>query len=227
MLSAACLCLVTDRRRLVSAAGAALPEWGALLRRQVMGAVLAGVEFVHVRERDLDARALVTLVSALADLARGSGTRLLVNDRLDIALVAGAAGVHLRADSPPPAVIRRLAGRDRVLGCSVHDVADLARARGADFLVAGTVFPSVSKDPRRALLGLQGLRDIVRAAHGVPVLAIGGMSEDVAGRTARTGAAGMASIGAFLPDRGQDPAESVQRRAVSLRSAFDSVDPVP
>jgi thiamine-phosphate pyrophosphorylase len=199
-----------------------------LLCRQAEGAVAAGVDFLQVRERDLDARALAALVRAIVAVARGSRTRVMVNDRIDVAMATGAAGVHLRSDSPPPARVRRLCGGRILLGRSVHEPIDVAASPGSDVFVAGAVFSTPSKEAGSTLLGLDGLGRVVQAAGHVPVLAIGGMSESVSRAVARTGAAGMASIGAFLPARpGDDPALSVQDRANSLRLAFDSPDRVP
>ncbi len=226
-MPAPCLCLVTDRHRLVRAAGGSLTEGLQLLRRQAEGAVAAGVDFVQVRERDLDAREMAILVRALVNLARGSRTRVMVNDRLDVAMAIGAAGVHLRADSPLPARVRMLAGPEFLLGRSVHEAVDVDFCPGSDVFIAGTVFRTPAKADTPTLLGVDGLARIVLAAGRVPVLAIGGMCEEMAGAVAKAGAAGMASIGAFLPIRpGGDPALSVQERAISLRLAFDSPDRV-
>ena len=98
------ICLVTDRRRLVgpdgaSAAGSGV--WQACLVAQVRHAVDAGVDLIQVRERDLEAGALAALVVELLAVAAHTSTRIVVNDRLDVALACGAGGVHLRGDSIP------------------------------------------------------------------------------------------------------------------------------
>lgn len=221
------LCLVTDRRRLAAVSGAPLDTAAALLERQVEGAVEAHVDIVHVRERDLPARDLTALVSRLAALTRGTGTRLLVNDRIDVALAARADGVHLREDSVAPGRCRGIVPAGWTIGRSVHGPSGVAATLGADFLVAGTVFPTVSKPDTTALLGVEGLAAVVRAAAGVPVLAIGGITGREAPEIGRTGAAGVASIGAFLPKPGEDAVRSVQERALLLRRAFDRLEAVP
>src|SRR5438876_7127142 len=95
------LCLVADRRRLCDRCEAGRTR--ACLLAQVGEAVAAGIDLVQIRERDIDDRALASIVRDAVDLARASATRIIVNDRIDIALAAGAGGVHLRGDSIPPA----------------------------------------------------------------------------------------------------------------------------
>lgn len=219
--------LVTDRRRLVRAAGVPHERWEAALHEQVEGAVAAGVAIVQVRERDLDARELARVVRALMNIAKGSSTRVVVNDRVDVALASGADGVHLREDSVAPAAVRDLVGAGWLIGRSVHGADALPSAESADLLVAGTVFASESKPGARPLLGLEGLAAVVDAAT-MPVLAIGGVTEATAGAVARAGAAGLASIGAFLPvGSGGSIAQSVQARAILLGRAFDTFKKVP
>jgi thiamine-phosphate pyrophosphorylase len=189
------ICLVTDRRRLT--AGAPGRRWRTCLVEQVRFAVQAGVDLVQVRERDLDANELAGLVSSLVTVTRGSRTRLVVNDRIDVALACGADGVHLRGDSIGVEDARSLAPEGFLIGRSVHSVTDAVRAAGADYLIAGSVFPSPSKARATAWLGAAGLRAIVRASRP-PVLAIGGIDDTRFDEIAETGAAGIAAIGLFI-----------------------------
>jgi thiamine-phosphate pyrophosphorylase len=118
-------------------------------------------------------------------LARGSSTRVVVNDRLDVAIACGAAGVHLRADSVRPDAVRRAVPGTFVVGASVHTLAEaVAAAPSVDYIVAGTVWPTESK-PSAATIGLEGLARIA-AAVGVPVLAIGGVTLERLADTARS-----------------------------------------
>src|SRR5258707_4357490 len=153
------LCLVTDRRRLAgrnTGAGAACDGWRACLNEQARFAVTAGVDLLQVRERDLDARDLAAVVGDLVRLSRGSRTRVVVNDRLDVALACGADGVHLRADSMSPAVIRRMTPDGFLVGRSVHGAEEAAAAAGVDYVIAGSVWPTASKPAGHQLLGLSG-----------------------------------------------------------------------
>ena len=221
------ICLVSDRHRLVRVMGAHPAEGPALILAQVKGAVAAGLDYVQIRERDLDAASLVRLMRDAIALARGSRTQILVNDRPDVAIAAAAAGVHLREDSPRPAVVRQLLPAGMVLGRSVHHPDGLADAAGADYFLVGSVFDTASKTPGHPRLGLGGLRSLVVLAGRVPVVAIGGVTTTEVGAVLRTGAAGIAAIGAFLPPTpADDPATTVRRVADALRKAFDGVDPV-
>jgi thiamine-phosphate diphosphorylase len=198
------VCLVTDRHR-------ADPV------EQARAASAAGIDLIQVRERDLDARPLAALVTRVLEAAQGSPrTRVVVNDRLDVALACGAHGVHLRADSIPPAAARRIAPEGFVVGRSVHDAAEALRAGQADYLLAGTVFPTASKPSATSWLGVEGLRAIVRAVP-VPVLAIGGVTLDRMDEIARAGAAGIAAIGLFCTPEGFASIND------SVRFRFDSL----
>ena len=224
------ICLVTDRRRL-AAAGATPAAMRACLAAQVRHAVDAGIDLIHVRERDLEAGALAALVTELLALTVGTSTRLLVNDRLDVALACEADGVHLRGDSIPIDAARRLAPPGFLIGRSVHGVDEAAAATAADYLVAGTVFPSASKPRPGPMLGIGGLRAIVMAA-GRPVLAIGGMAGARLGEAAAAGAAGIAAIGLFQashpdPEPGGCRAAELRQTVKNARSWFDRPQTTP
>src|SRR5262245_37717092 len=134
--------MITDRHRLA----ATDPE--RLVVERVAAAAASGVDLVQVRERDLDGRALLGLVTRCVGAASGTRTRVLVNDRLDVALAAGAHGVHLRADSMPAPRARTLAPPGFLIGRSVHSVEEAVTAGaggGLDYLLFGAVFTTVSK----------------------------------------------------------------------------------
>ena len=138
----------------------------------------------------------------LVTATRGSSTKVVVNDRVDVAMACGADGVHLRGDSMPAVRVRRMTPDGFLIGRSVHSAEEASvAAAGADYLVAGTVFPTTSKPGHAALLGLPGLAAIARVVS-VPVLAIGGMSVERASEVAGAGARGVSAIGLFAdPDR--------------------------
>ena len=215
------ICLVTDRRRLA----------GGDLARQVRDAVALGIDLIHVRERDLEAGALAALVASLLAITKGTSTRVVVNDRLDVALACGADGVQLRGDSMPVAAARRLAPSGFLIGRSVHGVTEAIAAANADYLVAGTVFPSASKAAGTPLLGVEGLRAIVRAVDR-PVLAIGGVNQARIDEVADAGAAGFAAIGLFLPaqrtvDVGGDRLAELRQIVNGARARFDRLNSTP
>jgi len=208
------LCLVTDRHRLGPRADAVV--------QHARAAVEAGIDLIQIRERDLDAAALAALVALIVEAARGSSTRVVVNDRLDVAIAAGANGVHLRADSIPIADARRLAPDGFMVGRSVHTVEEARAARGADYLIAGTVFPSASKPGAAAWLGVDGLRAIAQVAAS-PVLAIGGATLDRLHELASTGAAGVAAIGMFV----ENGTMTLREVVLAARLRFDSLRMAP
>ena len=210
------LCLVTDRAQLgASSDRSVIPGTLTELARE---AVDAGVDIIQIRERDLDAAPLLDIAGAIVEIARGSGTDVVVNDRLDVAIASGANGVHLRADSLAPAAARAMAPAGFLIGRSVHEASE-ARVHGftVDYLIAGTVFATPSKPAENRLLFRRGLEEIVGAVR-VPVLAIGGVTMDRVPEVAAAGAAGIAGIRLFL-ERGTSMRTSVQ----AIREQFDRV----
>jgi thiamine-phosphate pyrophosphorylase len=223
------ICLVTDRRRLAPA-DAPLDVSRHCLVAQARHAADAGIDILQLRERDLEARDLAALVVDLLAVTRGTSTRVVVNDRLDVALSCAADGVHLRGDSIAIEAARRLAPQGFLIGRSVHGAGEAPQTAAADYVIAGTLFPSESKSRGRTLLGLDGLRAIV-AAVSVPVLAIGGISEDRLDEVAAAGAGGIAAIGLFIgPEAASRDIDRSSCRAIPLvgvveriRARFDRV----
>jgi thiamine-phosphate diphosphorylase len=171
-------CYVTDRRH------------GDLLTH-VNAAIRAGVEMIQVREKDLAARALYELVCKVRDAAAGTATKVLVNDRLDVAMAAEIDGVHLPGNGLPVDRVRPLVG---LLGCSTHSVDEAVRAErgGADFVIFGPVFDTPGKTP----VGIDALRRVAAAVR-IPVLAIGGITHTNTDENLKAGAAGIAAIRLF------------------------------
>jgi thiamine-phosphate pyrophosphorylase len=222
------ICLVTDRRRL--SAGDARAQRECLIA-QVRHAVHAGVDLVQVRESDLEAGTLSSLVGELLALARGTRTRIVVNDRIDVALASGADGVHLKGDSIPVGAARQLAPPGFMIGRSVHRVEEAIAAGDADYLIAGTVFPSASKPAEAPLLGVEGLKAVVLSVNR-PVLAIGGITDERVGAVASAGAAGFAAIGLFMAvgdaqAHGGCRAVPLQHIVDRARSRFDTLKTTP
>jgi thiamine-phosphate pyrophosphorylase len=198
------LCYVTDRHGLAGSESRELQE--ALLLK-IGSAAAAGVDWIQIREKDLLGRDCQLLTrKALQVTARspaGSAVRLLVNDRLDVALSGGAAGVHLGGKSLPLPDSRRLAesrGRkkDFLIGVSCHalEAALSAAGSGADYLFFGPVFATPSKTAFGAPQGLRRLAKVCRAVP-VPVLAIGGITLANASDCLAAGASGIAAIRLF------------------------------
>jgi thiamine-phosphate pyrophosphorylase len=180
---------------MISRGDAHLPGAGEDVVRRADAVARLGIQLIQIREPHLEAGALAVLVRACLRGVAGTRTRVLVNDRLDVALVTGAHGVHLREASPPAPLVRSVCPPGFLVGRSVHSAARAASASeegGLDYLLFGTVFPTPSK-PEAAGGGLAGLRAAVEATS-LPVLAIGGVSADRVADVAHAGAAGFAAI---------------------------------
>jgi thiamine-phosphate pyrophosphorylase len=187
-------CFVTDRKLL--AQGCSLQD---VLARTLAAPGEKAAHWIQIREKDLPARELYELTLQAVALAAPTGAKILVNTRFDIALAAGAAGVHLPAGSPSPERWRSIVPPGFSIGVSCHTLPELraAEAGGADYALFGPVFAPRSKSSDLAPRGLVGLRQAARSVK-IPVLALGGVTEENAGECAAAGAAGIAAISLFL-----------------------------
>jgi thiamine-phosphate diphosphorylase len=203
-VSSAALTLVTDRRRLP----------GQNLAGIVRAAALAGIDFVQLREKDLDGGALLALARELLAVVAGTGTRVLVNTRLDVAVAAGAWGVQLPEEGLPTAAVRS-AYPALVVGASCHSLEAALRAEGegASFVVLGPIFPTPGKEARA--LGLDVL-ERVAGRLAIPVHAIGGMDATTVRLAVAAGAAGVAAIRPFLDTPAAEAVGALRR---SMRPA--------
>jgi thiamine-phosphate pyrophosphorylase len=200
MRSAPILCYVTERRALL---GPETHEKTGELAGAIRNAIAAQVDWVQIREKDLAARALLELVRPAVGAALGSPTQIVVNDRLDVALAARAAGVHLGEQSLPVASVKQWcraghAPQGFMVGASCHSLAGALEAErnGADYVVFGPVFATPSKLDYGPPQGLTKLEEVCRALR-IPVLAIGGITLENARECLRAGAAGIAAIRLF------------------------------
>lgn len=199
-----CLMLITDRSRLR----------GRALEEVVSQALDGGVNVVQLREKDLPTAELYDLAITVHAVVRGRGL-LLVNERADVALAAGADGVHLPERSLPGEKVRAMTGEACIVGRSVHSVeaALRAEAEGVDFVEAGAVYETASK-PGQAPGGLELVSATVEAVR-LPVIGVGGITADNVAEVIEAGADGVAVIGAIM-DAGNPRAA-----AARLRSTLD------
>lgn len=184
------VCMITDRHR----HGGGLES----LVERVALAARAGVHLVQIRERDLDGGPLARLVGQCVEAVRTTSARILVNDRVDVALAGGAHGVHLRGDSMTASRVRRVVPPGFLVGRSVHGADEASRVDaegGLDYLIWGATFPTLSK-PQQEGAGVAALSAVVKVTS-LPVLAVGGVAVENAADVARAGAAGFAAIGLF------------------------------
>jgi thiamine-phosphate pyrophosphorylase len=196
---------VTDRRSL---AGAPDPA-GKLLIQKIERAAKAGVDWIQIREKDLCGRELAKL-AAKAILRTGSGSLVLVNDRLDVACAVGAAGVHLGENSLPPSEARKLVNkeggaRNFLVGVSAHSLEGAIRAEqaGADYVIFGPVYATPSKAGFGEPQGVPRLQEVCKRLT-IHVLAIGGITLENAGNCVAAGVAGIAAIRLFQDSEDPD-----------------------
>lgn len=186
-------------------------------------ALKAGRPAVHLRERDLCGKDLLALAEDLQQIMVSHGAQFVINDRLDVALSLEGAGVHLRSNSLPVSVARRVLGPHRLLGVSVHSVNEAVEveAAGADYIVLGPVFETPSKRMYGPPLGLAKVEEAARAVR-VPIIAIGGMTTARARDARRAGAFGVAVITAVL---GAEDVEAATRALLDAVISTGSTAP--
>lgn len=175
------------------------------LRAAIRRAIRAGVDLVQIREKDLSGRELMELARWAVKEARGGRAKIIVNDRLDVAIASGAAGVHLgRESAPAKDVVRWVKGmRGRraagfLVGVSCHSVEEAREAErdGADYIHFGPVFETPSKRKFGKPQGVGKLREVCEAVR-IPVIAVGGIDDRKIGECLRAGATGIAGIRMF------------------------------
>lgn len=183
------LYLVTDRKL------AGGRHFDDIVRQAVEG----GVTLVQLREKELSTRDFVRLAIGLRNLLHECRIPLIINDRLDVALACGAAGVHLGQDDMDCGIVRAIAGRRLLIGVSVSGVDEAVRAeaQGADYLSVSPVFDTPTKTDAPAAVGLDGVRAI-RKAVKLPLVAIGGINVENAAEVVRAGADGLAVVSAIM-----------------------------
>ncbi|MBK9155310.1 MAG: thiamine phosphate synthase [Chloracidobacterium sp.] len=163
------------------------------LLSQVRAAASSDVSMFQIREKALSDSRLFDLASQAVRAARNSHLKIIVNGRADIALAAGADGVHLPANGVPTDAVRKWVPDEFIIGVSTHSLEEaiLAREGGADFAVFGPVFETPGKGPA---VGIDALKNVCDAVAPFPVLALGGINEENAGEALAAGASGYAAI---------------------------------
>ena len=163
----------------------------------IQTAVDAGVQLIHIREKKLPARLIFELVTKALKITKHSNTKLLVNDRADIARAANADGVHLTSNSIPTEIIRQNFLSKFIIGVSAHSIekAQLAQFGGADFVTYSPIFYSPDKGEPQ---GIENLRQVCGGLNPFPVIALGGIDETNFAETLQAGAKGVAAIRLFI-----------------------------
>jgi len=210
------LYLITDGRSARSGPAALL---GAMEK-----ALEGGVRFVQLREKELPAKEFLRLARALRELTASFGARLIVNDRVDVAILSDADGVHLGGRSVSATDARILLGPEKLIGVSTHSYEEALDARedGADFITLGPVFATPSKAAWGDPVGV-GLLEKVAASLSIPVYAIGGINPERVKHVLAAGASGVAVISAVL---GRSDVKEGAHEMVSALIGLESDTPV-
>jgi thiamine-phosphate pyrophosphorylase len=201
------LYLVTDRHQIA----------GGTLLSVLAQFIASGGRAIQLRERDLNTREQLDLTRVIQGLTQSTGTKLLINDRADLATVGETDGVHLRETSLPVAAVRRIVGRERLIGVSAHSVEGVVQAEeeGADFAVLGPIYETPSKREYGPPLGMHVLERACRQVR-IPVFAIGGLNASRVREVRGAGAFGIAVLSYILG------ASDVAAATRELLSALDS-----
>jgi thiamine-phosphate pyrophosphorylase len=183
------LYLITDRHQ----------TGGLRLIDVVEEALKGGVRAVQLREKDLSSRELYELAYDLRKLTTRYGARLIINDRVDVAMAVDADGVHLGLNSLPIHRVRRLIGNDRLIGLSCHNQVNaiMAQEKGADFITFGPVYYTPSKAQYGKPVGVDKL-EIVSHLLQIPVFALGGVKRENIHELVAAGATGIALVSAII-----------------------------
>ena len=189
----------------------------ARLLKLIEAAVSVRVSFIQLREKDLTTRVLYELAREAAQITRDSFTRLLVNDRADVALAAGADGVHLTTRSMDTSLVRQAFGDQFLIATSAHSLPEVQKAAAdqADFAVFGPVFDTPSKNRFGQPQGLTKLAQVAAAVKPFPVVALGGVTLENAADCFRAGSSGIAGI------RLLNEATELRRVVEEIRKSFE------
>jgi thiamine-phosphate pyrophosphorylase len=169
---------------------------------QVRRLIAGGARLIQLREKNAPAGDFYKQAKAAVDLAHEFGTKIIINDRVDIALASGADGVHLGQDDLPPEHARRILGEDATIGFSTHSLGQARAAIGLpiDYIAIGPIFETATKSDHEPVVGLQGLRAVTGLNPDFPIVAIGGIDRTNAGSVLAAGADSVALIRDIVSD---------------------------
>lgn len=185
---------------------------------QVRRLAAGGARVVQIRQKEIDSRTWYDDLAEAVAAARSSGTALIVNDRVDIALICGADGVHLGQDDLPPAEARKLLGETAIIGYSTHTIGQVREALSmpVDYIAFGPIFRTSTKLDTDPVVGTELLRQVRDAAGAMPIVAIGGINAGNVRSVLAAGADSAAMIGALISDP-----ESITERMREMTSLCD------
>lgn len=190
---------------------------------QVRQLIAAGATFIQVREKRAPSREFYEECVRVTQIADGSGAEIVINDRVDIAIMAGAAGVHVGQDDLPPQAVRSIVGERMLVGFSTHNVDQAVRAAGflIDYIAIGPIFPTGTKENPDPVVGLPGLEQVRKAIGEFPLVAIGGITEANVGDVLSAGADSAAVIGALFSNNSSIGDNYLRLLETAQRSSAD------
>lgn len=172
---------------------------------QVKRLIAGGATFIQLREKHASPREFYEEAKEVSDYTRGSEIKIIINDRVDIALAAGADGVHLGQDDLPPGAARRILGENAIIGFSTHNVEQAIAAAHLplDYIAIGPIYATGTKENPDPVVGIEGLKKVRRAIKGCSLVAIGGITADKISIVRQSGADCIALISSLLksPDQ--------------------------
>ena len=180
---------------------------------QVAALIAGGARFIQIREKNARSDEFYRAVVDSLAVARETGTRVIVNDRVDIAMAAGAHGVHLGQTDLPPVEARKLLREDAIIGFSTHTIKQAREAMTfpLDYIAFGPVWPTRTKENPDPVVGLDLLGEVKRIAGEIPVVAIGGINDSNAAETLSAGADSLAVVSCLFSEN-----EPIEKRFRSL-----------
>jgi thiamine-phosphate pyrophosphorylase len=176
-------------------------QWSNCAHEEIVRMLLhGGARFIQLRDKEASARELLDQAMACLKLTQKAGATLIINDRVDVALTAGADGVHLGQDDLSVAEAREILGADKIIGVSTHSIAQFRAAleTSADYIAVGPVYPTTTKENSAAVVGLKLVRE-ARKLTDRPLVAIGGINHRRAPKVIAAGADSVAVISALYP----------------------------
>ena len=180
---------------------------------QVKRLILGGARFVQLRDKHLSPAEFYDQARAALEVARQHGTRIVINDRVDLAAALGTDGVHLGQDDLPPSAARKLLGEAAIIGFSTHNIEQARKAIGLpiDYLAIGPIFETRTKHDTEPVVGVEGILRIREIAGELPIVAIGGITAENARKVLEAGASSLALISDLISD-----SEAISQRTRNL-----------
>lgn len=187
---------------------------------QVKRLVAGGAKFIQLREKNASPRDFCEHALEVVEFARAQGVRIIINDRVDIALALKADGVHVGQDDLPPELVRQILGPEAIIGFSTHTIGQVIAAveLPIDYIAYGPIFQTTTKENPDPIIGTEAIKEIRPLVGNLPIVAIGGISGNHLRSVIEAGADSAAMIGAILSEPDNIAVQYIQFNTLSNRS---------